>query len=78
MLRPTDERDRLGRKLCEVLIAAREAAGMNQTELGKALGRTQSFVSNYERGQRKLGVPEFILIARALGVEPTELLRQVG
>jgi transcriptional regulator with XRE-family HTH domain len=70
MAGPADERDRLSRGLREILIQAREAQGLNQTQLGKALGRTQSFVSNYERGQRKLGVPEFIQITLALGLDP--------
>jgi transcriptional regulator with XRE-family HTH domain len=70
MAGPADERDRLSRRLREILIQAREAQGLNQTQLGKTLGRTQSFVSNYERGQRKLGVPEFIQITRALGLDP--------
>lgn len=78
MAGPGDERDRLTRRLCEVLIEAREAAGLTQTELGKALGRTQSFVSNYERGQRKLGVPEFIQIAQSLKLDPAKLLSALG
>jgi transcriptional regulator with XRE-family HTH domain len=69
-----DERDRLARKLCRLLIEAREAAGMNQTDLGKAVGRSQSFVSNYERGQRRLDLPDLILVCRAMGVDPAELL----
>jgi len=73
-----DERDRLGRRLREVLIAARKANGLNQTELAAALKRTQTFVSNYERGERRLGLVDFVLIARTLGVEPAELLKRVG
>jgi transcriptional regulator with XRE-family HTH domain len=72
-----DERDRLERKLCQLLIQAREAAGLNQTELGKAVGRSQSFVSNYERAQRRLDLPDLILVCRAMGVEPVELLRRL-
>ena len=74
MAGPADERDRLTRRLCELLIAAREAADLNQTQLGKALGRSQSFVSNYERGQRRLAVPEFVQITRALGQDPVAFL----
>ena len=74
MAGPNDERDRLARKLCQLLIEAREAAGMNQTELGRAVGRSQSFVSNYERGQRRLDLPDLILVCRVIGVEPGELL----
>ncbi|HMG46428.1 MAG TPA: helix-turn-helix transcriptional regulator [Allosphingosinicella sp.] len=72
-----DERDRLARRLREVLIEARKVRGLNQTELAAALKRTQTFVSNYERGERRLGAVDFVLIARVLGEEPMELLRRL-
>lgn len=74
MAGPNDERDRLARKLCRLLIEAREAAGLNQTDLGKAVARSQSLVSNYERGQRRLDLPDLILVCRVMKVEPAELL----
>jgi transcriptional regulator with XRE-family HTH domain len=73
----SEERDRLARKLCQLLIDAREATGMNQTVLGKAVGRSQSFVSNYERGQRRLDLPDLVLVCRVLGIDPMELLAQL-
>jgi transcriptional regulator with XRE-family HTH domain len=72
-----DERDRLSARLRELLVEARLAKGMNQTDLAKALRRTQSFVSNYERGVRKVGVIDLLLISRVLGVEARELLGRV-
>lgn len=72
-----DERDRLERKLCQLLIEARKAAGLNQTQLGKAVGRSQSFVSNYERAQRRLDLPDLILVCRAMEIDPVELLRKL-
>lgn len=51
---------------------------MNQTQLRKAVGRSQSFVSNYERRQRRLDLPDLILICRVIGVEPAELLGRLG
>jgi transcriptional regulator with XRE-family HTH domain len=78
MAGPNDERDRLARKLCRLLIEAREAAGLNQTDLGKAVGRSQSFVSNYERGQRRLDLPDLILVCRVMGVEPKDLLGRLN
>ena len=72
-----DERDELALKLRQVLVEARNAAGLTQAELAKKLGRTQTFVSNYERGERKVGVVEFVRIARVLGKDATELLGQV-
>ncbi|HEX8583329.1 MAG TPA: helix-turn-helix transcriptional regulator [Allosphingosinicella sp.] len=75
MAGPNEERERLATTLRQLLIAAREASGLNQTQLGKAVGRSQSFVSNYERGQRRLDLPDLILVCRVMKVEPTELLR---
>lgn len=73
-----DERDELALKLRQVLVEARKAAGLTQGDLAGKLGRTQTFVSNYERGERKIGVVELILIARVLGVEAQELLGQIA
>lgn len=39
------------RKLCRLLLLAREAAGQNQTPAGKAVGCSKSFVSYYERAE---------------------------
>ncbi|HEX9954751.1 MAG TPA: helix-turn-helix transcriptional regulator [Allosphingosinicella sp.] len=72
-----EERERLASTLRQLLIAAREASGLNQTQVGKAVGRSQSFVSNYERGQRRLDLPDLILVCRVMEVEPTELLRRL-
>jgi len=69
-----EELERLETKLRELLVETRRAKGMNQTELAQALGWTQVIVSNYERGERRVGVSDFILIARALDEEPTALL----
>jgi transcriptional regulator with XRE-family HTH domain len=77
MAGPNEERERLAIKLRQLLIAARETSGLNQTQLGKAVGRSQSFVSNYERGQRRLDLPDLVLICRVIEVEPTELLRRL-
>lgn len=73
-----DERDELALKLRQALVEARKAAGLTQGELAKKLGRTQTFVSNYERGERKVGVVEFILIARILEADVIALLRRVA
>lgn len=73
-----EERDRLRTRLRELLVEARTRAGLTQTQLAKALGRPQSFVSNYERGERRVEVADFILIAQALGEEPAELLGRVS
>lgn len=60
-----------------LLIAARKKAGLNQAELAKRLGRPQSFVSKFERGERRLDVIEFKSVAEALGLDALRLLRRL-
>ena len=72
---PSQERpaDRLRRRLLE----ARRARGLRQADLADRLGRPQSFVSNYERGERRLEVSEFIVIARVLGVDAAAVVAEL-
>jgi transcriptional regulator with XRE-family HTH domain len=48
------------------LADARLRAGLTQQELAKRLRKPQSFVSNYERGQRRIDVLELLRIVEAL------------
>jgi transcriptional regulator with XRE-family HTH domain len=57
-------------------IQARKSAGLTQVDLADRLGRPQSFVSKYERGERRLDVIEFCEVCRALGVDPVEFLQR--
>ena len=66
--------DRLRRRLHE----ARRARGLRQCDLADRLGRPQSFVSNYERGTRRLEVSEFIEIARILAVDAAALVAELA
>ena len=47
------------------LAAARERAGLTQQQLARLLRKPQSFVSNYERGQRRIDVLELLRIVEA-------------
>lgn len=57
-------------QLLESLVALRKAQGFTQVELSKKLGKPQPFISNIERGVRRLDVIEFYALVRALGAEP--------
>ncbi len=48
------------------LAAARDRAGLTQAQLARLLRKPQSFVSNYERGQRRIDVLELMRIVDAL------------
>jgi DNA-binding transcriptional regulator YiaG len=60
------------------LAAARRRANVTQDELAATLGKPQSFVSEYERGQRRVDVVELLVISRALGVDPLELFAEIA
>ncbi len=60
-----------------LLVHARMQAAISQTQLAEKLSRPQSFVSKYERGERRLDVVEFEQVAVALGIEPLRFLRRL-
>jgi transcriptional regulator with XRE-family HTH domain len=62
--------------LRSLLVRRRHEKGLTQTELATRLGRPQSFVSKYERGERRLDVPEFFEIAEGLECDPLRLLEE--
>ncbi|WP_235651003.1 helix-turn-helix domain-containing protein [Stenotrophomonas maltophilia] len=53
---------------------ARIAAGLTQTQVSKKLGRSQSFISDVERGKRRLDIVELRDIARLCGLSLPELV----
>lgn len=59
------------------LADARERAGLTQQQLAKLLRKPQSFVSNYERGQRRIDILELLRVVEALGRDPIEIFREI-
>ena len=57
------------------LKKARMEARLTQTELARALGRPQSFVSKYENGERRLDVLELQEICSLLKTTVDKILR---
>jgi transcriptional regulator with XRE-family HTH domain len=48
-------------------------SAITQQDLASRLGKPQSFVSNYEIGQRRVDLLEFVKIAAAIGANPEKL-----
>ena len=48
----------------------RENAGLTQRQIGKMLGKPQSYIHNCETANRRVDVAEFIAWSRACGVNP--------
>ena len=59
------------------LAAARETAGLKQTDLARRLKKPRSFVSSYENGQRRVDVLELVRIAEELGCDPVKLFADI-
>ena len=64
--------------LVRVLKDARTKSGLKQEELAERLGRERTMISLIETGQRRVDVLEFYAIAKALGVNPTELFDELS
>jgi transcriptional regulator with XRE-family HTH domain len=56
------------------LVGRRKIAGLRQIDLAKRLGRTQSYVSNIEIGQKRIALIELIEWAEAIGFDPEEAI----
>ncbi len=68
--------DRRRIKLQRLLRGLRQEAGLSQVELAAALKTDQSFVSRFERGERRLDLIELAEICAACGVPLSELVRR--
>ncbi len=55
----------------------REQAGLSQAEVAKRANMTASKLSKIENGFLKLKVDDVLLLARALGCKPSELIPDI-
>jgi len=64
------------RRLQELLRRIRTEAGLRQEDLARQLKQSQSFVSKYESGERRLDLLELRQICVALGLSLEEFSRR--
>ncbi len=62
----------------EILVGARQDAGLSQRALAARLGKTGSHVAMIERGQRRVDLLEFCRIAESLGLAPVALMQRIA
>ena len=60
----------------EMLTEVRIAKGLLQSDVADKLRKPQSFVSKYERGERRLDFPEFIEVADVLEINVSDFIRK--
>lgn len=63
------------RFVVEALVEGRKQAGLKQTDVAQKLGKMQSYISKVELNERRLDVIEFAKFAQAVGLDPSEVLR---
>ena len=63
--------------LIQAMIAARQAAGMTQSELARELGCQQSLIARIESGQRRVDAVDIVHWARAVRIDPIDLIEVV-
>lgn len=54
----------------------RVATGFSQEALADRAGLHRTYISSIERGQRNVSLENIFLLAEALGVEPSDLLKR--
>jgi transcriptional regulator with XRE-family HTH domain len=64
-------------RLRTLLVKARKNAGLTQAEVAAELKQPQSFVSKYERGERRLDVVEFLEVARIIGFDHIAAITEI-
>lgn len=64
------------RAIVDAIASARRDAGLSQRQLSERLRQAINFVQRIESGERDISVAEFIAIARAIDIDPCDLLRR--
>ena len=60
--------------LVRALVDARKSAGLGQDDLADRLKCHQSLVARLESGERRIDVVELVVLARAIGFDPFDVL----
>jgi transcriptional regulator with XRE-family HTH domain len=60
-----------------LLKESRQKSGVTQEQLAKKIGWSQTDVSKAERGERRLDVVEFLIWAKAIGVDAAKFVESL-
>ena len=74
---PAPIQDSRHQDVAALLVQLRKERGWLQQDLAQRMHRTQTFVSKYEGGLRRLDLIELLDILRALDADPHEFMDQV-
>jgi ribosome-binding protein aMBF1 (putative translation factor) len=65
----------LTRALARNVMAARAETGMSQRALAARAGMARAYLARIEQGNANVGLGMLMILARALGKEPADLIR---
>ena len=63
--------------MLSLLASLRDERGLSQRLLSEKLGKAPTYVSKYERGERRLDVVELLDILHALEANPLEIIKKI-
>lgn len=64
-------------RFLSVMTDARLQLGLSQRQLARLLKKPQSYVSKYERRERRLDVIEFMDLCKVLKLDPCTVLQKI-
>lgn len=64
--------------LVATLMQARKDAGLSQAAVAKTLRCQQSLIARIESGERRIDLVELVILCRAIGVDPSDVLQAVA
>ena len=70
--------DRQEAHLLAMIAWKRNEADIRQEEAAKTIGITQSHYSRKEKGKRPMTIREFLTLCNAIGIKPSEILKEIG
>lgn len=71
---PIDDERRIDAAIGQAIRERREALGISQASLGRAIGVTFQQVQKYEQGRNRMAASKLVMAADALKCEASELL----
>ncbi|MDH7975706.1 helix-turn-helix transcriptional regulator [Sphingomonas sp. AR_OL41] len=63
--------------VARAFAAVRREKALKQSDLANLIGKHQSYISDIERGQRRVDILELYVIARAMKMTPVDLYARI-
>lgn len=65
------------KKFGEYVLKLRKARNLSQEQLAELAGLHRNYIGGIERGERNVALINIVRLAKALGVPPSELIKEL-